>query len=58
LFIWAFWRYRMFNVAPVARNTALENLDDLMFVFDQRDRLVDFNRAAQLACGLSPDRLV
>lgn len=58
LFVWAFWRYRLFNVAPVARNTAMENLDDLLFVFDQRDHLVDFNRAAQRACGLSPTRSI
>jgi PAS domain S-box-containing protein len=55
-FIWAFWRYRLFNVVPVARNTAMENLNDLLFVFDQRDHLVDFNRAAQTICGLSTTR--
>ncbi len=43
----------MFDFTPVARNTLVENMAGLVIVLDNQRRIVDFNRAAEAACGLS-----
>ncbi len=53
LFGWALFSGHLFDFTPVARNTVLENIDDLVIVLDKQQRIVDFNRAAQAACGFS-----
>ncbi|MFP4344799.1 MAG: sensor histidine kinase [Anaerolineales bacterium] len=39
------FRYRMFDVVPVARNTLIDRMGDGMLVLDARDRIVDLNPA-------------
>ncbi|MGB8644713.1 MAG: PAS domain-containing protein, partial [Anaerolineae bacterium] len=51
---WAVLRERMFSVTPIARSTVVENIDDLVIVLDTQGRMIDFNRAAATALGLSP----
>jgi signal transduction histidine kinase len=51
--IWALSRGRLFEVALVARRLLVEVIDDIMVVVDRRNHIVDFNRAAQAACGLT-----
>lgn len=41
------FRFRLLDIAPVARDTVVENMNDGVIVLDKRDRLVDFNPAAQ-----------
>jgi diguanylate cyclase (GGDEF)-like protein len=54
---WALYRYQLFDLAPIARDTLIETIQDLMLVFDTNNRLVDFNPAARqnpdLQFGLS-----
>jgi PAS domain S-box-containing protein len=57
LFGWAVLRGRMLNVAPVAREAVIENMDDLVIVLDTQNHIVDFNPAAQAVCGLSPQAI-
>jgi diguanylate cyclase (GGDEF)-like protein/PAS domain S-box-containing protein len=54
LYGWAVLRGRLFDVVPVARNTVIENMDNLVIVLNTRGLLLDFNRAAQTALALSP----
>ena len=42
----ALFRFRLFDVKPVARNTIIESLRDPVVVLDDRNRVVDYNRAA------------
>ena len=56
-FGWALLRGRLFDVIPVARNTVVENLEDLMVVLNPAGLILDFNRAAQTALGLSPSAI-
>jgi signal transduction histidine kinase len=42
----ALFRFRLFDVRPIARNAVVENLRDPVFVLDGDDRLVDYNDAA------------
>ncbi len=57
-YLWAFRRFNLFGLTPIARNLVLDALDDIVIVLDQQNRLVDFNRAAQIACHLSPQHSI
>ena len=41
------FRYRMFDLTPIARANLIENMNDCMFTLDASKRVVDFNPAAQ-----------
>lgn len=51
-YVFAMLRYRLFGVAHVARSTVVENIVDLVVVFDMRDHIIDFNSAAAAVFGL------
>ncbi len=53
LFAYALLRGRMFDFSPIALRTVFENIDDLVIVLDRDGHIVEFNRAAQAACGLT-----
>jgi len=48
----ALFRFRLFDVAPLAREMVVEHMPDPVLVLDARDRLADFNAAATI---LLPD---
>lgn len=52
-FFWALFGFRLFEVAPVARNTVVDSIRDLVVVIDGQGHIVDFNCAAQDRLGLS-----
>ncbi|HET8704745.1 MAG TPA: PAS domain S-box protein, partial [Pseudomonadales bacterium] len=61
LYLVALMRMRLFAIAPIARNTIMDNLNDPVIVLDMRGNIVDFNQAAQNTCksitqyfGVSP----
>jgi len=58
LVAWGLFRYRMFDVVPVARDLVLENMLGLVFVVDWNGRVVDLNPAAQRAVGLEPFNVI
>ena len=43
---WVVWRYRLFDIAPLARDAVIEHLADGVVVLDGDGRIVDYNRAA------------
>ncbi len=53
LYIWVLDKFHLFEVTPVAREIVFENIDQLVVVLDNRDHLVDFNRAAEIIIGLT-----
>ncbi len=54
IYIWAVLRGRLFDVAPLGRNTLIEHIEDLMIVLNRDGLVSDYNRAAQNALALSP----
>lgn len=44
---YALWRYRLFDVAPLARDAVIDHLPDGLLVCDLYGRLVDYNPAAR-----------
>ena len=43
---WGLFRYKLFDVVPIARDVVLENIEDLVVVLDKQDRIVDINQKA------------
>ncbi len=59
LFItWGLFRYRLFDLLPVARRMVLDSIDDVVLVLDKQTRLVDVNVAAQTLLGHSARQLI
>ena len=54
----ALFYFRMFNVVPVARNRATEQMRDGMIVVDRENRIVDLNRAAQGLIGVTRSKVI
>jgi PAS domain S-box-containing protein len=50
--IWVLFRYRLFNVVPVARDMLIENMGDGVLVLDTANRVVDINPAATALIGV------
>ncbi|MEO1620705.1 MAG: diguanylate cyclase [Cyanobacteria bacterium J06632_3] len=40
------FRFRLFDLLPIARDTLIENMSDCVLVLDNRDRVIDMNPAA------------
>jgi diguanylate cyclase (GGDEF)-like protein len=53
LLLWALFRYHLFEVAPIARDTLVERMRDGVVVLDRRKRIIDFNPAAREILNLS-----
>lgn len=58
LFTFAIFRYRLVDVAPIARDKVVDNIRDGMFVIDVEDRIVDTNPAGRDLVGLASGELV
>jgi signal transduction histidine kinase len=53
---WALYRFQLFDVTPIAHDTIMDNMADLVIVLDTRNRIVDSNRAAQVVCHIAPQK--
>ncbi|MFP4395487.1 MAG: histidine kinase N-terminal 7TM domain-containing protein [Anaerolineales bacterium] len=53
LVAWGLFRYRLFNVTPVARATVIELMEEGVIVLDAQGQIVDINPAAQQVLGVS-----
>src|SRR5205085_12040664 len=52
------FRFRLLDIRPIARAVLIENMNDIVLVLDEQNRIVDFNPAAQRALGRTPSELV
>jgi len=48
---WAIFRYRVFDVVPIARGLLIESMSDGVMVLDVQNRIVDINPAMQQIIG-------
>ncbi|MCB8944317.1 MAG: PAS domain-containing protein [Ardenticatenaceae bacterium] len=46
LMFWGLFQFRLFELAPVARHTVVDSMDEAVFVIDDKNQVVDLNRAA------------
>jgi diguanylate cyclase (GGDEF)-like protein/PAS domain S-box-containing protein len=54
LFAWSIFRYKLLDLAPVAREALFEQLLDGVIVLDRQHRIIDFNPAATRLLGENP----
>jgi len=50
---WGLFRFRLFDIVPVARSAIFEGMSDGVLVLDAQNRVVDLNPAAQAIIGCS-----
>jgi PAS domain S-box-containing protein len=48
---WALFRFRLFDIVPVARSAVIESMSDGVIVLDAQNRIVDLNPAARIIAG-------
>ena len=48
---WSLFRFRFFDVVPIARRTVVDSMSDAVIVLDAQNRLVDLNPAGQRVVG-------
>jgi PAS domain S-box-containing protein len=53
---YALFRHRLLDIAPIARDTIIENMKDGMVILNADGRIVDINRAARTMVGLSNEK--
>ena len=52
----ALFRFRMFDLIPIARRTVIEQMREGMLVLDSRQRIMDLNPAAERILGIAARR--
>lgn len=57
-FAWAVFRFRLFDLSPVARDLLIETMNDGMVALDLHGRVVDANRALEQMTGLPRTALI
>lgn len=55
---WGLFRFRLFSLVPIARDTIFENMTDLVVVLDKQDRIVDINPSALRAIEKNPTQVI
>lgn len=58
VFAWGIFRFKLVNLAPVARDLVIEKMRDGMFVLDAQGNVVDINPAVQNALGVLPAQAI
>ncbi len=58
VYAWALFRYRLFDIVPIARDLVIESMGDAVLILDQQRRLVDVNPAAQTLMGRKGSELI
>lgn len=55
---WGLFRYRLFDVIPIARDLIIDNIEDLVVVLDIQDRIVDINPTALNAIKMKSPQVI
>ncbi len=58
MFAWGMFGFRLMDLAPVARNWVIEQMDDGMIVLDRNNQVVDINPAAAHLIGQPINQLI
>lgn len=58
MFAWGMFGFRLMDLAPVARNWVIEQMDDGMIVLDRQNQVVDINPAAANLIGQPANQLI
>jgi PAS domain S-box-containing protein len=50
---WGVFRFRLFDLVPVARDVLIENMSDGVLVLDEQNRILDMNPSARQVIGVA-----
>ncbi|MBN1286200.1 MAG: PAS domain S-box protein [Anaerolineae bacterium] len=56
--VWDMWRYRLFDIVPVARDAIIENMADGVIVIDVQNRIVDLNPVGRRIINHPDERII
>ncbi|PKO12559.1 MAG: hypothetical protein CVU39_23565 [Chloroflexi bacterium HGW-Chloroflexi-10] len=57
-FSFALFSYRLFDIRPIAKRLILDGFTDVLFVIDEKFRIVDLNPAAENHLNISKDQII
>lgn len=57
LFVWGFYRHRLFGLVPIARDIVIDSLDDAVIVLDPHRHIIDLNPAAFRLGGFTQESI-
>ena len=55
---WGLFRFRLFDIIPLARDTVIEGMSDGVIVLDTENRFVDLNQAAECIVDCTPSEAI
>jgi PAS domain S-box-containing protein len=55
---WGLFRWRLFDIAPIGRETVIENMRDVLIILDSQDNVIDANPAAHALLGKDAAHLI
>ncbi len=55
---WGLFRFRLFDLVPVARSTVVERMNSAVIVLDARDIILDLNPSAERIIGLAASQAI
>ena len=57
-FAWGIFKYQLFDLVPMARSTVFDCMEELVFVLDTQNRIVDLNPAAAQFISLPKKQVI
>ena len=58
IIVWGLFRYKVFNIVPIARDAVIENISDMVVVLDVQNRIIDINHAALKTLGITASKII
>jgi PAS domain S-box-containing protein len=58
LVAWGLFRYRLFDIVPLAWNKVIESISDSIIILDARQRVVNLNQTARSLSGLDNKNII
>lgn len=58
IIMWGVFRFRLLDIVPVAREMVVENMDDVVIVLDNQNRVVDLNPAGERLIGRQASKAI
>ncbi|MEK7784548.1 MAG: GAF domain-containing protein, partial [Chloroflexota bacterium] len=58
ILVWSLFRFKLFDIVPVAREAIIERMGNGVMVLDAQNRVVDMNQAAQHIVGLPSAQVI
>ena len=58
VYYWGFSKFKLIEIVPVARDAVFDDMQDLVFVLDSDDRIVDANPILMKTFGLEGEKII